>query len=323
MFSRIRKRFTFVNVMMTLALVFAMTGGAYAAKKYLITSTKQISPKVLKQLKGKNGKNGAPGATGAQGPQGPAGVAGKDGANGKDGASVTGPEGPEGKEGKEGSPWTAGGKLPSEKSETGSWIVRTNTEEDNGQSQTAISFPIPLKSALVETQVHYIAGEAAEGEGELTSGSTTIHKVEPKSGQFMAGQEISGTGIPAGTLIKAYNQSEETITLSANATASGSNVQLNSAPPASETEKCPGRASSPTATKGNLCVYAIEEKNFAPAAVFRPGFVFTINPPTATGPVGPATTGGSGTTGALLSLGSTTAGTAERYAYGTWAVTAP
>ncbi len=31
MFSRIRKRITYANLAMTLALVFAMTGGAYAA----------------------------------------------------------------------------------------------------------------------------------------------------------------------------------------------------------------------------------------------------------------------------------------------------
>ena len=47
MFSRIRKRLTYANVAMTMALVFAMTGGAYAAKKYVITSTKQIKPSVL------------------------------------------------------------------------------------------------------------------------------------------------------------------------------------------------------------------------------------------------------------------------------------
>lgn len=47
MFSRIRKRLTYANVAMTMALVFAMSGGAYAAKKYVITSTKQIKPSVL------------------------------------------------------------------------------------------------------------------------------------------------------------------------------------------------------------------------------------------------------------------------------------
>jgi hypothetical protein len=55
MLSRLGKRFSYANVAVTLALVFAMTGGAYAAKKYVITSTKQISPKVLKELKGVSG----------------------------------------------------------------------------------------------------------------------------------------------------------------------------------------------------------------------------------------------------------------------------
>ena len=39
--------------MATLALIFAMSGGAYAASHYLITSTKQIKPSVLGHLKGK------------------------------------------------------------------------------------------------------------------------------------------------------------------------------------------------------------------------------------------------------------------------------
>jgi hypothetical protein len=52
MFSRIRRRFTYANVVVTVALVFAMSGGAYAASRYLITSTKQISPKVLMSFEG-------------------------------------------------------------------------------------------------------------------------------------------------------------------------------------------------------------------------------------------------------------------------------
>ncbi len=65
-----RRRLSYANVTATLALVFAMSGGALAANHYLINSTKQINPKVLKKLKGSTGKTGAAGATGATGPKG-------------------------------------------------------------------------------------------------------------------------------------------------------------------------------------------------------------------------------------------------------------
>jgi hypothetical protein len=45
-----RRHVTYANVTATLALVFAMSGGALAAKHYLVNSTKQISPKVLGAL---------------------------------------------------------------------------------------------------------------------------------------------------------------------------------------------------------------------------------------------------------------------------------
>ena len=49
MIKAIRNRLSYANVAMTLALVFAMTGGAYAAQRYVVTSTKQIKPSVLAQ----------------------------------------------------------------------------------------------------------------------------------------------------------------------------------------------------------------------------------------------------------------------------------
>jgi Collagen triple helix repeat (20 copies) len=83
-----RRRLSYANVTATLALVFAMSGGAMAANSYLINSTKQISPKVLKKLTGKAGKtgaNGAAGTTGATGPQGKEGQPGKEGTPGTEG----------------------------------------------------------------------------------------------------------------------------------------------------------------------------------------------------------------------------------------------
>ena len=197
MFRRLRKHFTYANAVVTVVLVFAMSGGAYAAGKYLITSTKQISPKVLKTL---TGKPGAPGATGAQGPAGPAGPVGpagaagatgkgekgekgETGANGANGTSVTnstftGARGTckeggseftaaENKKtyacaGKEGSPWTAGGTLPTGSTETGVWSTIYEATDENQIMSSPISFTIPLKA---EPEAHYI-GENEELAGE-------------------------------------------------------------------------------------------------------------------------------------------------------------
>ena len=74
-----RRHLTYANVAATLALVFAMTGGAVAAKHYLVNSTSQINPKVLKRLHGQAGPQGR------QGPEGKAGPAGKEGATGQTG----------------------------------------------------------------------------------------------------------------------------------------------------------------------------------------------------------------------------------------------
>jgi hypothetical protein len=68
-----RRRISYANVTATPALVLSMSGGALAAKHYLVNSTRQISPKVLKQLRGNNGK------TGPVGPQGPTGPKGETG----------------------------------------------------------------------------------------------------------------------------------------------------------------------------------------------------------------------------------------------------
>jgi Collagen triple helix repeat (20 copies) len=81
-----RKHISYANIAATLALVFSMSGAAFAARHYLIHSTRQISPKVLRKLKGRRGAKGKPGNAGATGPAGAAGAAGPAGKEGPAGA---------------------------------------------------------------------------------------------------------------------------------------------------------------------------------------------------------------------------------------------
>lgn len=202
MFGRIRKHLTFANVAVTAALVFAMGGGAYAAQKYVITSTKQIKPSVLKELKkagpaGPVGPAGPAGAKGANGQPGERGLPGEKGSNGANGTSaetttfngskglcsaggievksasptVNVCNGKEGKEGKEGSPWTVDGTLPKGKSETGTWSTIYTATAAGQASSSVVSVPIPLKTA---PEAFYI-GKNKELAGEVNE-AAAIHE---------------------------------------------------------------------------------------------------------------------------------------------------
>jgi hypothetical protein len=87
----VKPRLTYSNVVATLALFFALSGGALAAKHYVIGSTNQINPKVLRALMGKTGPTGPAGAKGAGGNNGAPGTPGAQGAQG-----AAGPPGPGG-----------------------------------------------------------------------------------------------------------------------------------------------------------------------------------------------------------------------------------
>lgn len=172
MLSRIGSRLTYANITATLALVFAMSGGALAATHYLLNSTKQINPKVLKALKGQAGPAGPKGAAGTPGTQGSEGKAGVNGTNGVgvssrefEGAAgnctvggseftaangttfaCNGINGKEPKEPKERPLWPSA--LPSGTTETGTWGFVSDAE---GLTRVPLSFPVPTNEPLEPT----------------------------------------------------------------------------------------------------------------------------------------------------------------------------
>ncbi|HWX44584.1 MAG TPA: hypothetical protein VNY52_04595 [Solirubrobacteraceae bacterium] len=187
----------------TLALVFAMSGGAYAASRYVITSTKQISPKALKALKG---SAGASGAQGPAGPAGPAGAQGPQGAAGPTGAAgAKGETGPPGKNGENGKNGTTGfaETLPSGETETGAWAVMNIPAKGfEVVSWGALSFPIPLGEPLPASSERYIGPE--EGEHE------------PKQSQFIPSEckgNFENPGAASGHLCVFAREAEDMLPL--------------------------------------------------------------------------------------------------------------
>jgi hypothetical protein len=197
MFNAIRTRINATTVLAVLALVFAMTGGAYAAKKYLITSTKQISPSVLKQLQGKAGAAGAPGAAGAAGaqgpagPQGPAGTAGSQGEKGVQGEKgAMGEKGVEGKKGATGPTGATGATgvsgftatLPAGETETGSWTANYRAATQESLIGGSIGFSIPLAAPSEHVEVltlEQTEGSVGSGKCELDIENAAAVPVAP------------------------------------------------------------------------------------------------------------------------------------------------
>jgi Collagen triple helix repeat (20 copies) len=239
MFRSIRDRqLNATTAIAIIALVFGMTGGAWAAKRYLITSTKQISPSVLKALRGANGKSGATGASGVAGPAGPAGPTGPTGQGGAQGAGGAkgeqgtkgeqGPKGEDGKKGATGQPWTPNSQLPENATETGAWSVELEKAGTPHVPRPLVSFTIPLKAPLTNGKFP----EPTENCGNKAEDATCqVHFINT------SGEEEYEPGVTR-----------------------------------AKPTACPGNVSKPEAASGNLCIYAavLFQLTGGSADIFRP-----------------------------------------------------
>jgi Collagen triple helix repeat (20 copies) len=216
MFQNLRKHLTPSTAIAFIALVFALTGGAFAAtggsgsgashatlRATAAKSKGKTGPRGPRGPAGPAGKNGVPGAAGpagAAGPKGENGSAGGTGAQGPPGLEgKPGKEGKEGEEGtpgtagKEGSPWTAGGTLPSGSTETGAWsatLTPTGTGTVEAIVMSPISFPIRLAVpilgfAAAGPSAHYVSTEEqAKGGPEATECKGNVEKPEAAKGNL-------------------------------------------------------------------------------------------------------------------------------------------
>lgn len=223
MFSSIGRRMTYANVVATVAVFFALSGGAYAASKYLITSTKQISPKVLKSLTGKRGKAGAAGPAGPVGPQGPNGAAG--------------PQGP------------AGGVGQAGTSVASAALAKGNVNCKEGGSEFKAG-SVTTYACNGEKGKEGPAGPAGTFGGETLPEGKTLRGIFGASGYGEAGYPESGFGLAVGGVSFALPL----------ATEPEAHIIASSGAPTSE---CSGSYSAPSAAPGNLCLYINSESNAA------------------------------------------------------------
>lgn len=154
MFSILRNRFGIPGIISVIALIFAMTGGAFAANHYLAGAG------TSKAKHGRPGPRGPRGKTGATGATGPAGLAGTNGT-----AGLTGSKGAPGEDGT-----FSTEPLPEGQSLSGVW-----SELLGAHSSASVSISYPIQVVPAPTVVVYIRpdGESAlyfnPVDGEVTA----------------------------------------------------------------------------------------------------------------------------------------------------------
>jgi hypothetical protein len=237
--------------------VFALGGTAVAAKHYLITSTGQIKPSVLKQLKGNVGPRGPQGIQGELGPRGiagPQGAQGFAGAAGAPGANAVGVTGNEGEEGLKGATGEAGPTGPAgangtngaigARGETGATgpsggpagpTGPTGPEGSGGTGGTGLAGCTPALAELGDTKLPCLT------KGQQEQGTWSASIAIPMGGPQVEASGAISFPFPldeASRELMKVRYMDETEVLSP-----------------TEHEECVGSSVEPVATEGWLCVY--------------------------------------------------------------------
>jgi Collagen triple helix repeat (20 copies) len=302
MLSAIRRHVSPATVMAFVALIFAMTGGAFAVTNHgggsgakasaSMTASAAKKYKSKAGARGPAGPKGATGATGATGPAGPAGPAGLMGP-----AGGTGPQGSAGTNGTNGENGKQG-----EPGKNGKGVISTpfsGTEEPVGAGE-------PCKKAGGDTvEVEDTGKKSYVCNGGAAGGSfpETLPEGKTEKGTWGVVLPASETESYAFSPIS-FSVPLEVKPKELNYVSSGETI----------VGKCEGTAEEPTAANGYLCVYeAGHSQNLTKALG---------NNLLSTSVKGATKTFSFVKTGALVDIHDEEATGIEANIWGTWAVTA-
>ncbi len=309
MFHKIRRQLSYSNVAATMALVFALTGGAVAASSHggsssssgggspvkarALVSRAGSDTAVIAKKKAKapaRGPAGPKGATGAAGPAGPVGPVGAKGENGAAGGA--GPQGNPGTNGENGKP---------------------------GESVTSATLA-PGKGGCVDGGAEFKVGSGAAT--KACNGQTGFAEVLPskktEAGVWSFGAVNEGIvriPITFATPLSAELNGEH-VHFITEAQHGNPAKEINEKGEEVESTQCLGNSAKPTAQPGNLCVYTQFLSPAAPETQpFLPQIVSSVQAEAGSG-AGPVL--GAGENGVVVNIEAKSGGAGT----GTWAVTA-
>jgi hypothetical protein len=308
----LRRHINPATLLALVALVFAMTGGAYALGGGNGKTGSHMSGQIAKQkgkakvLRGPRGPKGATGAAGPEGKQGPVGTPGPQGLTGPKGE--TGATGTEGKEGK---------AVNGTSGTNGKSVTSTNfegTKEPAGEPcKKAGGSSFEVEGSGKKT--YACNGGAGSQSGTLPKGQTEMGVWSTEYGNPKLKEVENGEGLDFEFRTVSFAIPLEDPIIAGQAVFVTTQEQTNKT--GSAYEHCGGSAAEPKAEEGYLCVYQGHTYVEGTYSQYRVG---DIASPTES-PLSIGSSGHAGANGAVLTI-EYHGEEVEHEMQGSWAVTA-